>query len=75
MINHGIIVPVSRPIQDDIGFKSILILDLKGRNERATLEYEEKLYLKALEEYKVEQAALEKAQSLNPELFKNAETA
>jgi len=49
--------------------------DLKGRNERATFEYEEKLYLKALEEYKIEQAALEKAQLLNPELFKNAETA
>ena len=48
---------------------------MKGRNERATLEYEEKLYLKALEEYKLEQAALEKAQLLNPELFKNAETA
>jgi len=49
--------------------------DLKGRNERATIEYEEKLYLKALEEYKLEQIALEKAQKLNPELFKNAETA
>ena len=64
-------VPESKIILDSHRF----ILDLKGRNERATIEYEEKLYLKALEEYKIEQAALEKAQSLNPELFKKTETA